>query len=277
MNVKYKEDVFVYRKGALGDTIFFIPFLFSLRKVFRQIFFAGNYLYRDLFFGIDFINFLDADSTFVFNLMRGKENLEVNSFYIFSKAFDKIRDNYFIYEPLQENTWVYKYPYDCISVNFEKENIYFPVVFNEKLFSLIKNKKIVLFHPGSGGNRKRWSLGNFFVIEEFLKKIGYEVIYILGESETHLLKFFGNRKIVYNSSFSDIIFLLQYAKIFIGGDSGIGHLAGVIGVDGFMLFGPSNDQIYRPYAGLKVIKSNNVDDIESSYIIDKLGGMIEKG
>lgn len=272
------SDVFVYRKGALGDTIFFIPFLFSLKTIYNLIFFAGNYLYRELFKGIEFIKFLDADSKFVFDLLRGKENLSsIENYYIFSNFIDKVRDNYHIYSPISENEWVYSYPFKCLGMEVSLKDIYLPVYFNSLIYNEIKNAPFILFHPGSGGIKKRWSLEKFFVVEKYLNDKGYDVYYLLGESENTILDCFNNKKFFYNCSLTDIIFLLQYASGYIGGDSGPGHLAGLIGVKGFLLFGPSNQETYKPYKNLKIIRvSDNLEEIEPVFVIEKWEELIEE-
>lgn len=272
------KKAFVYRKGALGDTLFFIPFLFTLRKNYHQILFAGNYLYRDIFYGIDFIKFLDADSKFVFDLLRGKEDIDdIEKFFIFSKSFDKIRENYLIFNPLSENDWVYTYPFKCTGLDFIYENIYLPVYYNHKIYEKIQRKKIILFHTGSGGIAKRWNTENYFLLEDYFKNKGYTVFYLLGETESNVLNLFKGRNILYNSSLMDIIFLLQYADGFVGVDSGPGHLAGLVGLNGFLLFGPSHANIYRPYKNLKIIKvSENVNDIKPIDVINNWEGIFEK-
>ncbi len=275
------ESVFVYRKGALGDTVFYIPFLFFLRKYYSKIYFAGNYLYRHLFIGIDFIKFLDADSHYVFNLLRGKEDLKkFERFYIFSNCFDKVSENFYIFNPISisQQEWAFSYPFSITGEKFEPPSTYLPIFYNQRLAEDIKDKKFFVFHPGSGGAGKIWHVDNFFQLEEYLNQQDMEVYYLLGESENNILKSFSVKKILYNYSLNDIIFLLQYAFGFVGADTGIGHLAALIGVPGIMLFGPSNEKIYKPYGTMKAIKiSENVNDIKPEYIIQILGDIIEKG
>lgn len=273
-----ESGVFVYRKGALGDTIFFYPFLFTLRKTYKKIYFAANYLYRDLFKGIDFIEFLDADSRLVFDLLRGKESIDkIERYYLFSQYNEKTKENYLIFPSLPQKGWVYSYPYECVGIEFVEEKILLPIFYREELFSQVKDRKFFLFHPGSGGMAKVWKLENFFALEDELRHCGFEVFYLLGEAETHLIKLLEDRKFFYNFSLNDIIFLLQYATSFVGSDSGIGHLAGLIGTKGFMLFGPTDVDTYRPYDGLDIIKvSDNVNDIKPAHILNKLGGLFEK-
>lgn len=134
-----------------------------------------------------------------------------------------------------------------------------------------------MIHPGSGGEAKRWDLENYFFLENYFNSKGYEVFYLLGETERNLLRLFESKNIFYNSSLTDIIFLLQYAKGFIGGDSGPGHLAGLIGVNGLLLFGPSDVNIFKPYKNLNVVKvSDNVNDVKPIYIIKIWEEVIEK-
>lgn len=202
-------NIFIYRKGALGDTISFIPFLFSLRKYYKKIYFAGNYLYRDLFYGISFINFLDADSKDILGFYKGKTpnflSHVVDNFVFFSHQNEFFDDKIRFYKPLPDNLWFYEYPYRIFNLHFEKNNIYLPII-NFYEFNEITNSSFFIIHPGSGGIKKVWSLERFFAIEDFLKKYNINTIYLLGESEERYLEKMKGRKFFYNLSLKKLFF-----------------------------------------------------------------------
>ncbi|MCX7770597.1 MAG: hypothetical protein N2202_05885 [Proteobacteria bacterium] len=252
-------NVFIYRKGALGDTVAFLPFLFRLRTFYKKIFFAGNYLFRDLFHDIDFIEFVDADSKGVFECLKGcipKHFEGISKFYIFSNLLDCNKKNFFYFKPLTEDTWFYKYPFDCLNMNFVPIPIFLPINYYEDLEGYIL-KKTIIIHPGSGGLKKVWPIENFFEFEELVKKYNFNCIYILGESEERLIDKMNGRKFLYNLPLKKVCFLLTYALAYLGCDSGITHLAGILNMRGLALFGPSNDQVYKPWGDIKVIKGKN--------------------
>lgn len=272
--------IFIYRKGALGDTISFIPFLFKLKETYKLIYFAGNYLYRELFQDIDFIRFLDADSKDVFELINNRtpeflKNLDRIVFFsniILNDKINKIEK----YEALPKNTWFYKHPFDCLKIPFNEVHLTLPISYFPEFQELVK-KKYIIIHPGSGGLKKVWHIENFFEIEKYIKSSGFDCIYILGEAETRYLKKMGGRNFFYNLSLKKVCFLVTYALIYLGCDSGISHLAGVLNVPGIVLFGESSEKIYRPWGKIKVIKSldNRIESIKPEVVIKQMEELLE--
>ncbi len=114
------------------------------------------------------------------------------------------------------------------------------------------NSGIVIISPGSGGIHKCWSLANFIAVAKKLISKGYEVLFILGPAEKERFSRAAVAAIEETSiclsdlSLSQVLGLLSWADIFIGNDSGITHLAAVLGVKTIALFGPTNSAVYRP-------------------------------
>lgn len=272
------KNIFIYRKGALGDTVSFLPFLFSLKKKYKEIIFAGNYLYRQLFEGIDFIKFLDADSRDVLQFLTTKlPNIHYDRILVFSN-FDNLKiPSAEVFPPLLQNDWFYYYPFKVSNIDFVQNVIYLPVFYDRDTHEfLIGNRRFFVFHPGSGGTSKRWGIENFLLLENFLLKNGYDVIYLLGEAELELKKKLTNKKNLVNACLKKVIFLLSLASGYVGCDSGISHLAGILNLKGVVVFGPSSPKIYRPWGDLKVLKScdNNVNSVTVEQVMDFLEGRI---
>lgn len=258
LNVDFM-DVFIYRKGALGDTVSFIPLLFQLRNFYKKVYFAGNYLYRDLFQDIDFLEFLDADSKDVFDCLNGNIPVclkSVSKFFIFSNHIGCEYKNFFYYSPIQNHTWFYKYPFDCLNLNLSETQIFLPVNNYEDIRGFI-DKNLLLIHPGSGGKKKVWPLEFFFEFEELISRRGFKCLYLLGESEEKLIERMKGKFFLYNLPLKKVCFLLTYAVTYLGCDSGISHLAGIMNVRGVALFGPSSEKIYKPWGNIKVLKSKD--------------------
>lgn len=94
-----------------------------------------------------------------------------------------------------------------------------------------KRKKLAVFHTTSSTPRKNWSAKKFYKLARQLEKRGYENVFLFGPMEKafrdqaleegfHAPKF---------QSLSEIFDLLQSAALFIGNDSGFGHLASAVG------------------------------------------------
>lgn len=274
-------DVFIYRKGALGDTVAYIPLLFQLKNYFRKIYFAGNYLYRELFQDIDFLEFLDADSKDIFDCLNGEIPSflkNVSKFFIFSNVNKLKHDNFFYYEPIQNHTWFYKYPFDCLNIKFYEKPVFLPLKNYEDLNKVI-DENFLLIHPGSGGSKKIWPLEYFFEFEEMMNMKGIKCIYLLGESEEKFIDKMKYKNFFYNLPLKKVCFLLTYALTYLGCDSGISHLAGVMNTKGIALFGPSSEKIYKPWGNIVVIKSKdqNISTIKPVDVINffEKGGIFE--
>jgi len=276
------KKIFIYRKGALGDTLSFLPFLFALRKRYSSITFAGNYLYRQIFENIDFINFLDADSRDVLNILLNDdvENETVfDEVLLFTKQFElgKALTKAKFFPPLPDNSWFYSHPFDCTGMSFKQEKIYLPVCYYEDIEKIVGSNRYAVFHTGSGGRSKRLPLNIFFQLEKFLKELDFEVIYLIGEAELELLNSLKNKKVLVNQPLNKVIFLMSRCFFYVGCDSGISHLAGVLNLCGVVIFGPSDPFIYKPWGELTVLKSKaDFSDVDYRQISKILGDEFEK-
>ena len=112
--------------------------------------------------------------------------------------------------------------------------------------------KLVVIHPGSGGKEKCWHIGNFLAVAAGLASKGFEVLFLLGPAE--LEKFSGETTSQMNSavpcltdlSLTGVFGILGCAHGFVGNDSGITHLAGSMGVNTAVVFGPTDPAVYKP-------------------------------
>ncbi len=110
----------------------------------------------------------------------------------------------------------------------------------------------ILIHPGSGGIAKCWPRENFLALGHTLKRNGLLPTFILGEAEQER---WGAKYVQeLQSEFSWYLHMGLYelaekisrARLFLGNDSGVTHLAALTGVPVITLFGPSNDIQWRP-------------------------------
>lgn len=113
-------------------------------------------------------------------------------------------------------------------------------------------KKLIVIHPGSGGQRKCWHLENFITIAKSLRSRDLEVVFLLGPAEVERLHpieeahMHGVARCVSHLSLTQVLGLLSCGDAFVGNDSGVTHLAAAIGLRTFAVFGPTNPAIYKP-------------------------------
>lgn len=101
----------------------------------------------------------------------------------------------------------------------------------------------VIIHPGSGGKAKNWSLTNFVEVAEALLAQGRRMAWSLGPAEEDWAL---SGQILPPESLVDRAARLAGAKLYIGNDSGITHLAAAVGCPTIALFGPTNPAVWAP-------------------------------
>jgi hypothetical protein len=101
----------------------------------------------------------------------------------------------------------------------------------------------VIIHPGSGGRIKNWPLANFVEVAEALHAQGRRVVWSLGPAEEGWDL---PGKGLPTESLVDRAARLASAKLYIGNDSGITHLAAAVGCPTIAIFGPTNPAVWAP-------------------------------
>ncbi len=123
--------------------------------------------------------------------------------------------------------------------------------------------RIVLIHPGSGGRSKCWALENFCGLADTLTAEGAEVVFALGPAESErfdagaMSAMEAAGTCISGLNLCQIVQILGCAKVFIGNDSGISHIAGGLGRNAITVFGPTNPARYRPIGpGARVFQAD---------------------
>lgn len=101
----------------------------------------------------------------------------------------------------------------------------------------------VVIQPGSGSRSKNWPLARFEDLAIRLDHEGYRVAWCLGPAEAewptrhHMLP---------PMPLVELAGVLAGARLFVGNDSGICHLAAAAGCPTVAIFGPTNPTLWRP-------------------------------
>jgi heptosyltransferase III len=118
--------------------------------------------------------------------------------------------------------------------------------------SLVSAGKPVLFHPGSGGLRKMWPLNKWWGLVRFLR--GYDcrsLVMTLGPADERLKGFAKEVErcgvaVLEGISLPWLAAFLSQCELFIGSDSGVSHLAALMGIPAVVIFGPTDPGIWAP-------------------------------
>lgn len=112
--------------------------------------------------------------------------------------------------------------------------------------------RLAVLHPGAGSGKKCWPVERFLELAKLLRKGGWRTQVILGEVE---LEQWPAQQIGRFAEFADVerpgtlvelMDVISSASVFIGNDSGPGHLAGMIGTRTVSIFGPKDPARSKP-------------------------------
>ena len=123
-----------------------------------------------------------------------------------------------------------------------------------------ESKEVLIVHPGSGGQRKRWGAEGFRQVAEWWRNSGdREVLIVLGPAEAEEGEYWRRYGHVETSlELPQVASILTRASCYLGNDSGVSHLAGAVGARGAVIFGPTRPEQWRPLGGeLQVIKNTH--------------------
>lgn len=112
-----------------------------------------------------------------------------------------------------------------------------------------RDARALLIHPGSGGRSKRWSRAGFAALAgRWREQAGGRVVVLLGPAEEGERAFWVDVGDDVASGLEVVAAarLLARAGAYAGNDSGVSHLAGLVGAPGVALFGPTDPALWRP-------------------------------
>ena len=108
-----------------------------------------------------------------------------------------------------------------------------------------QQKYDVIIHPGSGSPQKNWPIENFGAIAEHLQREGRRITWTRGPAEEEL-RYPANAEITEIETLTDLAQNLASARLYIGNDSGITHLAAAVDCRTVAIFGPTDPAIWAP-------------------------------
>ncbi len=134
----------------------------------------------------------------------------------------------------------------------------------------LEGMRVIALHLGSGGAHKRWHSANFLTLAQRLMDFERtHVICISGPAEEDL---HASRFMLHAPRFTPLASpplpllasILARCALYIGNDSGVTHLAAVLGVPTVALFGPTDAQVWGPRgAQVAIVRSptQRMDDL----------------
>ena len=115
----------------------------------------------------------------------------------------------------------------------------------------LEGKKLALIHPAAAFATKQWAAENFARVVEYLAKVGFASVAIVGPGQTSVLddlKANCSAPIIsFDLSLPEVSALATRSALFVGNDSGIAHIAAAVGTRSVVIFGSSNIAHWRPW------------------------------
>jgi ADP-heptose:LPS heptosyltransferase len=109
-----------------------------------------------------------------------------------------------------------------------------------------------LFHPAAAFETKQWPAEKFALTAEFLRTKDLRVVAVVAKGEGRVLERLQTASSVPIVSFDDLTLpeitaLASKARLFLGNESGIAHMAAAVGTPSVVIFGSSNRDHWRPW------------------------------
>ncbi len=150
----------------------------------------------------------------------------------------------------------------------------------------LRNAPIAI-HPGSGGAQKCWPTQHFATVIEWLWSLNglrgdsHSVLLLAGSADQErlhdILDSIGHPpepdmlKVLVHAPLLEVAQQLQQCKCYLGNDSGITHLAAMLGVPTVALFGPSDPATWHPVGpSVRVIRAQVLEHLGSDVVIEAL-------
>lgn len=118
---------------------------------------------------------------------------------------------------------------------------------SEILTKLRLSCPLAAIHPGSGGREKCWPLTSYFKLVQRLVNRGAGVVAVCGPVERDVVgELPAHLPRLVPPDLRSLAALLHGADLFIGNDSGPGHIAAAVGTPTLTLFGPTDAGTWAP-------------------------------
>ena len=117
----------------------------------------------------------------------------------------------------------------------------------------LNDTPFAVIHPTAAFDTKQWATDKFAQVAEDLSQRALGIVVITAPAEAHVaetLKQVSRTRVttLTNLSLPEVTALISRARLFVGNDSGIAHIAAAVGARSVVVFGSSNIAHWRPWA-----------------------------
>jgi len=141
--------------------------------------------------------------------------------------------------------------------------------------------RYIAIHPGSGGAQKCWPAASFVTVIEHLWHRGYSILLLAGPADHERVSCIQSSlssppkarmlDVLIDAPLVVVAEHLQQCSCYLGNDSGITHLAAMLGIPTITLFGPSDPAMWRPLGPhVEVIQERALEQLPVNMVIESI-------
>jgi predicted lipopolysaccharide heptosyltransferase III len=117
----------------------------------------------------------------------------------------------------------------------------------------IEGAAFVVIHPAAAFATKQWAATNFARVADALASRGLAIVAVSGANQLPIVDELRRNSTaeilpLTNLSLPEVTALLARARLFVGNDSGVAHMAAAVGTPSVVVFGSSNTAHWQPWA-----------------------------
>lgn len=143
------------------------------------------------------------------------------------------------------------------ATDFFAEQVGAPLGLTPRIRALPDQRDAIVIHPFSGSKKKNWPLDRY---RELASRLPFQVEWLAGPEEdlpeAHRFE-----------NLWDLACWIAGARLYIGNDSGITHLAAAVGATTLAIFGPASPKIWIPRGqNVEVIAVSDLNDLDVPFV-----------
>jgi heptosyltransferase-3 len=142
-------------------------------------------------------------------------------------------------------------------------------------------ERSVAIHPGSGAAQKCWPASRFAAVIEQLWQRNRSVLLLAGPADSERVHDVLQQlpspltpamlKLLTNASLMEVARQLQLCRCYLGNDSGITHLAAMLGIPTIAIFGPTDPVIWRPMGpSVHIIQGRTLEEVSIDSVVEAI-------
>lgn len=141
------------------------------------------------------------------------------------------------------------------------------------------NDRVLALHPGSGGDHKNWPETKWAeLLQNLINQTSFNLLLVGGEAEGERLQRLAAAlpparvRVAQSRPLPELGQMLQQCAGFIGHDSGISHLAAAVGLPGLILWGETDEEIWRPPSDKMLVlrHPDGLADLPVNQVLDRI-------